>query len=70
MILWGEIESYPLYISENAVDFISMCLAKNPRKRPNAATLLKHPWVSKGVSARQFQLLSGKDKPPIHPIAT
>mmetsp|Transcript_3167 Transcript_3167/g.8977 ORF Transcript_3167/g.8977 Transcript_3167/m.8977 type:complete len:716 (-) Transcript_3167:235-2382(-) len=49
LILWGEISTYPLYMSEGAVDFIQQCLRKIPSTRPDAKTLLQHHWVRKGL---------------------
>lgn len=41
----GEGPPIPQTLSEDAQDFIKICLEVNPKKRPNAATLLEHPFV-------------------------
>ncbi|KAL4857133.1 Aurora kinase A [Chlorella vulgaris] len=35
----------PANVSQAARDFILAALAKNPRKRPSMADLLRHPWI-------------------------
>jgi serine/threonine protein kinase len=32
-------------ISKDAIDFVRVCLDKNPESRPNARDLLQHPWL-------------------------
>uniref|UniRef100_A0A061QR88 Kinase-like protein n=1 Tax=Tetraselmis sp. GSL018 TaxID=582737 RepID=A0A061QR88_9CHLO len=51
LILWGEVESYPLYMSANAIDFVRQCLTKDPGARPDAVVLLRHPWLQKRQQA-------------------
>lgn len=44
----GSTNSYPIipaHLSDEARSFVSVCLTRNPAQRPNAATLLKHPFV-------------------------
>ena len=36
-------------ISQNAKDFVKMCLNKNSNKRPSASEALKHPWFIKVI---------------------
>jgi serine/threonine protein kinase len=33
-------------VSETAKDFVKECLTVDPTKRPNAADMLKHSWLS------------------------
>eukprot|EP00193_Tetraselmis_chui_P007444 CAMPEP_0177758832 /NCGR_PEP_ID=MMETSP0491_2-20121128/4401_1 /TAXON_ID=63592 /ORGANISM="Tetraselmis chuii, Strain PLY429" /LENGTH=845 /DNA_ID=CAMNT_0019274605 /DNA_START=279 /DNA_END=2813 /DNA_ORIENTATION=+ len=47
LILWGRVEHYPLYVTENAIDFIKQCLQTNPKKRPDIHALIRHPWLQK-----------------------
>lgn len=35
-----------IYVSQELHEFLSLCFIKNPEKRPSAATLLLHPWIS------------------------
>lgn len=35
----------PAHLSENARDFVSQCLRKEPGERPTVLQLLRHPWV-------------------------
>jgi serine/threonine protein kinase len=51
LILWGRVEHYPLYVTENAIDFIKQCLQTNPKKRPDIHALIRHPWLQKTVRA-------------------
>eukprot|EP00736_Rhodelphis_marinus_P011032 Rmarinus@m.12533 len=36
----------PDHLSDDAKDFLYLCLKRNPRERPNASKLLEHPFVS------------------------
>ncbi|KAK6463196.1 hypothetical protein DFJ63DRAFT_322508 [Scheffersomyces coipomensis] len=40
--------------SENLKDFVKYCLIKDPSKRPNASTLLKHHFITKCVRYRTY----------------
>jgi len=33
-------------ISDDAKDFLRICLDKNPETRPSAEALLNHPWLA------------------------
>eukprot|EP00929_Paragymnodinium_shiwhaense_P035249 TRINITY_DN19055_c0_g1_i1.p1 TRINITY_DN19055_c0_g1~~TRINITY_DN19055_c0_g1_i1.p1 ORF type:complete len:378 (-),score=67.27 TRINITY_DN19055_c0_g1_i1:49-1182(-) len=35
----------PRYASEKCTDFMSQCLIKDPRRRPQALEVAKHPWM-------------------------
>lgn len=36
----------PASLSREARDFLMLCFKRNPRERPTASRLLKHPWIS------------------------
>jgi len=36
----------PQFLSEQCKDFLMQCFRRNPRERPNAKRLLRHPWLS------------------------
>lgn len=46
-IVEGSPPELPKSFSEEARDFVSQCLDKNPYKRPNYAELLNHKWLNK-----------------------
>lgn len=46
----GELPSIPKTLSVEARSFILKCLQVNPNDRPNAAQLLKHPFMKTPVS--------------------
>ncbi|KAH3668977.1 hypothetical protein OGAPHI_002732 [Ogataea philodendri] len=44
--------------SKEARDFVSLCLNKNPNKRPGYAELLPHPWLNKYDDAECQKLMA------------
>jgi serine/threonine protein kinase len=36
-------------ISEQCRDFLTLCLARDPARRPPAAALLGHPWIAQAA---------------------
>ncbi|KAI3948881.1 hypothetical protein MKX01_022295, partial [Papaver californicum] len=49
----GEVPEFPSFLSENAKDFLSKCLERDPKKRWNTNQLLNHPFVDE-FSSNQF----------------
>ena len=42
---------FPDCLSDTAHDFLRLCFMKNPRDRPNAHTLLQHPFITSSFLA-------------------
>lgn len=38
--------TFPPYLSDSAVDFMTIALSKDPAKRPSIQTLVFHPWLA------------------------
>ena len=62
--LLGDIQDAPLptvpedgAFTPHFAEFVSLCLSKDPQRRPNANELLKHPWLRR--SPVDHLLLSG-----------
>jgi serine/threonine protein kinase len=41
----------PQSLSREARDFLMLCFKRNPRERPTASRLLKHPWIAQSKQA-------------------
>jgi len=41
----GKFPKFPENLSKTGLDFLRLCLQRDPDERPDAATLLKHEWV-------------------------
>ncbi len=55
--------------SKEFVDFISVCLQKDPTKRPNTEQLLRHPFIRKGLpDSRALDSLLDIVAPPTLPF--
>ncbi|MCL7050684.1 hypothetical protein MKW94_014380, partial [Papaver nudicaule] len=50
----GEVPEFPSFLSENAKDFLSKCLERDPKERWNTNQLLKHPFVDE-FNSKQFK---------------
>jgi len=51
MIGKGEQPPIPNYLSEEAQDFIGLCVRVDPESRPSASQLLEHPFVNRPLRA-------------------
>ncbi|KAI3935301.1 hypothetical protein MKX01_020923 [Papaver californicum] len=60
----GEPPTVPNNLSENARDFIHMCLQVKPEDRPTAAMLLDHPFVKRPLPASFLHLQKEKKAYP------
>ncbi|KAL8543608.1 hypothetical protein ACS0TY_004251 [Phlomoides rotata] len=45
-----EFPEIPGHLSDEGRDFVRQCMQRNPRQRPTAAQLLKHPFVKHSIS--------------------
>lgn len=45
-----ELPEIPDHLSDEGRDFVRQCMQRNPRQRPTAAQLLKHPFVKHSIS--------------------
>ncbi|KAI3923792.1 hypothetical protein MKW92_006312, partial [Papaver armeniacum] len=52
-----EVPEFPSFLSENAKDFLSKCLERDPKKRWNTNQLLKHPIVNE-FNSKQSKMKS------------
>ncbi|KAB1228300.1 Mitogen-activated protein kinase kinase kinase A [Morella rubra] len=46
----GELPEFPSFLSEQANDFLDMCLRRSPKERWTASQLLKHPFLGESNS--------------------
>lgn len=51
----------PQTLSREARDFLMLCFKRNPRERPTASRLLKHPWIS---HSKHSPAVSSAQMPP------
>lgn len=58
-------ESLPPFAS----DFIKLCLTRNPNRRPTAAQLLKHPWITTPPQPASTKIGSLVSVPTVDPPA-
>ena len=52
----------PKQISPQCKDFLTLCLNKNSKLRPDAKQLLEHPWLSKALEVRKHLKASVSQK--------
>uniref|UniRef100_A0A7R9YZK2 Protein kinase domain-containing protein n=1 Tax=Chlamydomonas euryale TaxID=1486919 RepID=A0A7R9YZK2_9CHLO len=45
LTLWADVTEWPDGLSPECIDFLKACLTKDPRRRPSADALLRHPWI-------------------------
>lgn len=49
LILWTNIQHYPLEFSPGVISFLELALTKDPAQRPSADELMNHPWVKSQI---------------------
>jgi len=56
--------SSPLWdaVPKHCKDFIQRCLVVEPKRRPSAADLLKHPWITSSCAPTPANMFSNQDK--------